>query len=320
MKSPFRYLLVACVLASAVCHAQTYPTKPVRLIIPFAPGGGNDILGRLIGGKLAELIGQQVVIDNRAGAGGTIGAELAAKAVPDGYTLVIGHIGTLAVNPTLYPKLAYDPLRDFQPISLFAKVANMMVIHPSLPARSVKDLIALARAKPGMLVYGSGGNGGAGHLATEYFKLLARVDIRHIPYKGTGPALVDLLAGQTQLIFAGIPGTVAHVNAGRLRPLAVSTSKRLAVFPDVPTVAETVPGYEATQWYGVLAPTGTPAAVVSRLNREIDTGLKDPRIQERLVAGGSEPFASTPEEFSAFIKAEIARWAPVIKAAAIRVD
>jgi tripartite-type tricarboxylate transporter receptor subunit TctC len=321
MKSPFRYLLVACVLASAVCHAQTYPTKPVRLIIPFAPGGGNDILGRLIGGKLAELIGQQVVIDNRAGAGGTIGAELAAKAVPDGYTLVIGHIGTLAVNPTLYPKLAYDPLRDFQPISLFAKVANMMVIHPSLPARSVKDLIALARAKPGMLVYGSGGNGGAGHLATEYFKLLARVDIRHIPYKGTGPALVDLLAGQTQLIFAGIPGTVAHVNAGRLRPLAVSTAKRLAAFPDIPTVAEAaIPGYEATQWYGVLAPTGTPAAVVSRLNREIDTGLKDPRIQERLVAGGSEPFASTPEEFSAFIKAEIARWAPVIKAAAIRVD
>lgn len=320
MKSPFRYLLVACVLASAVGHAQTYPVKPVRLIIPFAPGGGNDILGRLIGGKLAELIGQQVVIDNRAGAGGTIGAELAAKAAPDGYTLVIGHIGTLAVNPTLYPKLAYDPLRDFQPISLFAKVANMMVIHPSLPVKSVKDLIALARAKPGMLVYGSGGNGGAGHLATEYFKLLAKVDIRHIPYKGTGPALVDLLAGQTQLIFAGIPGTVAHVKSGRLRPLAVSTAKRLAVFPDVPTVAETVPGYEATQWYGVLAPTGTPAAVVSRLNREIDTGLKDPRIQERLVAGGSEPFASTPEEFSAYIKAEIARWAPVIKAAAIRVD
>lgn len=320
MKSPFRYLLVACVLASAVSHAQTYPTKPVRLIIPFAPGGGNDILGRLIGGKLSELIGQQVVIDNRAGAGGTIGAELAAKAAPDGYTLVIGHIGTLAVNPTLYPKLAYDPLRDFQPISLFAKVANMMVIHPSLPAKSVKDLIALARAKPGMLVYGSGGNGGAGHLATEYFKLLAKVDIRHIPYKGTGPALVDLLAGQTQLIFAGIPGTVAHVKSGRLRPLAVSTAKRLAIFPDVPTVAETVPGYEATQWYGVLAPTGTPAAVVSRLNREIDTGLKDPRIQERLVAGGSEPFASTPEEFSAYIKAEIARWAPVIKAAAIRVD
>lgn len=320
MKSPFRYLLAVCALASAVCSAQTYPVKPVRLIIPFAPGGGNDILGRLIGGKLSELIGQQVVIDNRAGAGGTIGAELAAKAVPDGYTLVIGHIGTLAVNPTLYQKLPYDPLKDFQPISLFAKVANMMVIHPSLPAKSVKELIALAQAKPGVLVYGSGGNGGAGHLATEYFKLLTKVDIRHIPYKGTGPALVDLLAGQTQLIFAGIPGTVSHVKAGRLRPLAVSTAGRLAVFPDVPTVAETVPGYEATQWYGVLAPAGTPAAIVSRLNKEIDAGLKDPRIQERLVAGGSEPFASTPEEFSAFIKAEIARWAPVIKAAAIRVD
>ena len=220
MKSLFSYLLMACALVPAVCSAQTYPAKPVRLIIPFAPGGGNDILGRLIGGKLAELIGQQVVIDNRAGAGGTIGAELAAKAVPDGYTLVIGHIGTLAVNPTLYQKLPYDPLKDFQPISLFAKVANMMVIHPSLPVKSVKELIVLAKAKPGVLVYGSGGNGGAGHLATEYFKLLTKVDIRHIPYKGTGPALVDLLAGQTQLIFAGIPGTVSHVKEGRLRPLA----------------------------------------------------------------------------------------------------
>lgn len=322
MKSPLGCLLTACALALAACNvqAQAYPTKPIRLIIPFAPGGGNDVLGRLIGGKLSELIGQQVVIDNRAGAGGTIGAELAAKAAPDGYTLVIGHIGTLAVNPTLYRRLPYDPLKDFQPVSLFAKVANMMVVHPSLPAKSVKELIALAKAKPGVLVYGSGGNGGAGHLATEYFKLLAKVDIRHIPYKGTGPALIDLLAGQTQLIFAGIPGTVPHVRAGKLRPLAVSTSARLAIFPDVPTVAETVPGYEATQWYGVLAPAGTPAAVVSRLNKEIARALKDPQLEERLVASGSEPLPSTPEAFSAFIKSEISRWEPVIKAAGIRVD
>lgn len=301
--------------------AQEYPTKPVRLIIPFAPGGSNDILGRLIGAKLSETLGQQVVIDNRPGAGGSIGVELAARSAPDGYTLVIGHIGTLAVNPTLYRRLPYNPLKDFQPISMLAKVANIMVVHPSVPAKSVKELIALAKAKPGSLVYGSGGNGGAGHLATEYFKLMAKIDMVHVPYKGTGPAVVDLMAGQTHLVFAGIPGIIAQVRAGRLRALGVSTSKRLAIFPDVPTIAEAgVPGYEATQWYGVLAPAGTPKAVVARLNKEIVSALQTTQMQERLAADGSEPLASTPEEFLDFIKEEIARWAPVIKAAGIRVD
>jgi len=301
--------------------AQEYPTKPVRLIIPFAPGGSNDILGRLIGAKLSETLGQQVVIDNRPGAGGSIGVELAARSAPDGYTLVIGHIGTLAVNPTLYRRLPYNPLKDFQPISMLAKVANIMVVHPSVPVKSVKELIALAKAKPGSLVYGSGGNGGAGHLATEYFKLMAKIDMVHVPYKGTGPAIVDLMAGQTHLVFAGIPGIIAQVRAERLRALGVSTSKRLAVFPDVPTIAEAgVPGYEATQWYGVLAPAGTPKAVVARLNKEIVSALQTAPMQERLAADGSEPLASTPEEFFAFIKSEIARWAPVIKAAGIRVD
>lgn len=314
------FLVIAAMSVPAFCSAQAYPAKSVRLIIPFAPGGANDILGRLIGAKLSESMKQQFIIDNRAGAGGTIGADLAAKSPPDGYTLVIGHIGTLAVNPTLYKKLTYDPLKDFQAISLFAKVASVMVIHPSLPVKSVKDLVALAIRQPGALVYGSGGNGGAGHLATEYFKLMAKVDMGHIPYKGTGPALVDLLAGQTQLVFAGVPGAVAHIKTGRLRALGVSTSNRLPTLPDVPTVGETLPGYEATQWYGVLAPTGTPAAIVSRLNREIGDSLKDPKVQERLVSGGSEPFASTPEEFSAYIKSEIDHWAPIIKAAGIRVD
>jgi len=307
-------------LLPAVSAAQAYPAKPVRLIIPFAPGGGNDILGRIIGSRLSEALRQQFIIDNRAGAGGTIGAELAAKSPPDGYTLVIGHIGTLAVNPTLYKKLPYDPVRDFQPVSLFAKVASVMVVHPSLPVKSVKDLIALAKRRPGELVYGSGGNGGAGHLATEYFKLMAKIDMGHIPYKGTGPALIDLLAGQTQLVFGGVPGSIGHIKSGRLRALGVSTASRLPVLPDVPTVGESLPGYEATQWYGVLAPAGTPAPIVSVLNREIVSGLKDPKMQARLSDNGSEPFASTPEEFAAFIKSEIALWAPIIKAAGVRVD
>lgn len=314
-------VLAIIALCAAKAFGQDYPIKPVRLIIPFAPGGSNDILGRMIGTKLAEAMGQQVVIDNRAGAGGSIGVELAAKSAPDGYTLVIGHIGTLAVNPTLYKKLPYDPIKDLQTISMLAKVANIMVVHPSLPAKSVRELIALAKAKPGMLVYGSGGNGGAGHLATEYFKLMAKIDIEHIPYKGTAPAIIDLLAGQTQLVFGGIPGIGGHIRNGRLRALGVSTSKRLTIFPEVPTVAEVgVPGYEATQWYGVLAPAGTPNWVVARLNREIVHTLQNPQIQQRLADDGSEPLASTPEEFTAFIKSETARWAPVIKAAGIRAD
>lgn len=309
------------IAAAQEAGAQEYPARTIRLIIPFAPGGANDILGRLIAARLSESFGQQVVTDNRPGAGGSIGAELAAKSPPDGYTLVIGHIGTLAVNPTLYRKLGYNPVTDFQPISLMAKVPNIMVVHPSVPAKSVKELVALAKARPGALVYGSGGHGGAGHLATEYFKLMAKVDMVHVPYKGTGPALVDLLAGQTQLIFAGVPGIAAHVRSGRLRALGVSTGTRLAVFPELPTIAEAgVSGYEATQWYGVLAPAGTPKAVVDRLHREIVSAVKSKQMHERLMADGSEPVTSTPEEFASYIKSEIARWAPVIKAAGIRVD
>ena len=308
-------------LYGVAASAQDYPSKPVRLIIPFAPGGSNDILGRLIGNKLAEATGQQVVIDNRGGAGGSIGVDLAAKSAPDGYTLVIGHIGTLAVNPTLYKNLPYDPIKDLQPISMLAKVANIMVVHPSLPAKSVKELIALAKAKPGSLVYGSGGNGGAGHLATEYFKLMTKTDIVHIPYKGTAPATIDLLAGQTQLVFGGIPGIAGHVRNGKLRALGVSTSKRLVVFPEVPTIAEAgVPGYEATQWYGVLAPAGTPPVIVARLNKDIISALENAQVQQRLAEDGSEPLPSTPNEFTAFIKSETVRWAPVIKAAGIRAD
>jgi tripartite-type tricarboxylate transporter receptor subunit TctC len=312
---------ILCGLLASAATGQDYPQKPIRLIIPFAPGGSNDIIGRLLAARLTETLGQQVIPDNRAGAGGSIGAELAARSPPDGYTLVIGHIGTLSVNPTLYKKLAYNPVTDFAPISTIAKVANIMVVHPSVPAKSVQELIALAKQRPGTLTYGSGGTGGAGHLATEYFKLMAKVDITHVPYKGTGPALVDLIAGQTQLVFAGAPGIVGHMKAGRLRALGVSTARRLAVFPDVPTIAEAgVPGYEATQWYGLLAPAGTPAPIVDKLNREIASWVQTKALQERLVADGSEPFTTKPDEFLAFIKSEIARWAPVIQSAHISVN
>ncbi len=314
------WALLCCGVAASAA-GQEYPQKTIRLIIPFAPGGSNDIIGRLLATRLTETLGQQVIPDNRAGAGGSIGAELAAKSPPDGYTLVIGHIGTLAVNPTLYRRLAYNPVTDFAPISTIAKVANIMVVHPSLPVKSVPELLALVRSKPGALAYGSGGTGGAGHLATEYFKLMAKVDMVHVPYKGTGPALVDLIAGQTQVVFAGVPGIVGHVKSGRLRPLGVSTGRRLAVFPDLPTIAEAgVPNYEATQWYGVLAPAGTPGPIVDRLNREIASWVQTRQLQERLVAGGSEAFTTRPDEFLAFIKSEIERWAPVIKSANIMVN
>ncbi len=312
---------ILCSIAAGSAAAQEYPHKPIRLIIPFAPGGSNDIIGRLLAARLTTTLGQQVIPDNRAGAGGSIGAELAAKSPPDGYTLVIGHIGTLAVNPTLYRRLPYHPTTDFAPISTIAKVANIMVVHPSVPAKSVAEFIALAKKQPGALSYGSGGTGGAGHLATEYFKLMAKVDITHVPYKGTGPAVVDLMAGQTQLVFAGVPGIIAHVKSGRLRALGVSTTKRLAVFPDVPTIAEAgVPNFEATQWYGVLAPAGTPPAIVDKLNKEIASWVQTKQLQDRLVADGSEPFTTSPAQFLAFIKSETARWAPVIKSAHIIVN
>lgn len=314
-------IIGAMLLVPMSTWSQDYPTKLIRLIVPFAPGGTNDIYGRLIGVRLSETLRQQVVIDNRPGAGGSIGADLAAKSPSDGYTLVIGHIGTLAVNPTLYPKLPYDPVKDFQPISMLAKVANILVVHPSLPAKSVKELIALAKAKPGALVYGSGGVGGAGHLATEYFKMMAKINIVHVPYKGTGPALIDLLAGQTQLVFAGVPGIAPHVKAGKLRALGVSTVKRLAAFPLLATIDEAgVPGYEATQWYGVLAPAGTREPIVAKLNGAIVSALETAQMRERLAADGSEPFGSTPAEFLDFIKKEIVRWAPVIKAAGMRAE
>jgi tripartite-type tricarboxylate transporter receptor subunit TctC len=250
--------------------ADTWPTKPIRLVVPFTPGGSTDILARLVGQRLYEALGQQVIIDNRPGAGGTIGMEMAARAAPDGYTMVMGHIGTLAVNPTLYAKLTYDPVKDFEPVTLLAKIPNMMAVNPAVPVKSVKELIALAKAKPGTLTYGSGGNGSAAHLATEYFKLMAKVDMIHVPYRGTAPGVTDLIAGQINMMLTGVPPLIQHVKAGKLRGIAVATAQRLPLLPELPTIAEAgVPGYEATQWYGILVPAKTPPAVVKRLYDEI---------------------------------------------------
>lgn len=308
-------------LAAGPAAAQNYPTKPIRLVVPFTPGGSTDILARLIGQKLYESFGQQVIIDNRPGAGGNIGVDLVAKSVPDGYTLVMGHIGTFAVNPTLYTRLPYDPIKDFQPITLLAKIPNMLAVNPSLPAKSVKELIAMAKAKPGALNYGSGGNGSAAHLATEYFKLLAKVEIVHIPYRGTAPAVTDLIGGQISMMITGVPPLLQQVKAGKLRGIAVATAQRLPLLPELPTIAETgVPGYEATQWYGILVPAKTPPAVVAKLNAEIVKALQRPEVKERLAADAAEPVGNRPEEFGAYIKAEIARWAPVVKASGAKPD
>jgi tripartite-type tricarboxylate transporter receptor subunit TctC len=309
--------LLSCACGTAA--AQNYPTKPIRLIAPFSTGGSTDLLARIMGQKLTEAWGQQVIVENRGGAGGTIGVELAARAAPDGYTLVMGHIGTFGANPTLYPKLPYDAIRDFAPVTLLAMVPNGMAVHPALPVRSVGDFIALARAKPGQLLYGSGGSGSAAHLAMVYFELLAKVKLTHIPYKGTGPAIYDLIAGHTSTMITGMAALMPHIKSEKLRLIAVGTAKRLAVVPDTPTINEAgVPGYEVTQWYGILAPAATPRDIVMKLNAELVKALHQPEVRERLAADGTVPVGDTPEEFATHIKTEIARWAPVVKASGAR--
>jgi tripartite-type tricarboxylate transporter receptor subunit TctC len=313
------FLAAALALFAGGASAQAWPSKPIRIVVPFTPGGSTDILGRAIGQKLAESLGQQVIVENRPGAGGSIGAEAVARAAPDGYTLLMGHIGTLAVNPSLYPKLGYDVLRDFAPVAWVARVTNVLVVHPSVPARSVPELVKLAREQPGRLRYGSGGNGSAAHLAVEYFKLRTQTDIVHVPYKGTGPAVTDLLGGQIELMMSGAPALMPHVRAGKLRALAISSVQRIDLVADLPTIAESgVAGFEAIQWYGLVAPAGTPAPIVARLNAEVNRALATPELKGRLVAEGAEAAPATPREFGAFIAAEIERWRPVIQQAGLK--
>jgi tripartite-type tricarboxylate transporter receptor subunit TctC len=324
MKLKALSLAVAALAASAFGTAHSapdkYPSKPVRLVVPFTPGGSTDILARLVAKQITDTFGEQCIIDNRPGAGGTIGMEIAARAAPDGYTLVMGHIGTLAVNPALYSKLSYDPIRDFQPITLVAMIPNMMTVNPKIPVKTVKEVIALAQSKPGTLNYGSGGNGSAAHLATEYFKLMTKTDLTHIPYKGTAPAVTDLIAGNISLMITGVPPQLAFVKSGRLRGIAVATPRRLPMFPDLPAINETVKGYEATQWYGILAPAAVPKAYIAKLNAALVKALHSPEAKERLATEAAEPVGNSPEEFGRFIRAEIARWAPVVKQSGARPD
>lgn len=301
--------------------AANYPVKPVRFIAPFPPGGSTDLLARLVAQKLTEAWGQQVIVENRGGAAGTIGVELAARSAPDGYTIVMGHVGTFGVNPTLYPKLSYDAVRDFAPITVLATVPNGMAVHPSLPVKTARDFVSLAKAKPGELLYASGGSGSASHLAGEYFKLLTKIEMVHVPYKGTAPAMISMISGQTTMTITGMVALMPHVKSGRLKLLGVATLNRLAIMPNVPTINESgVPGYDANQWYGVLAPAATPRDIVTKLHADIAKVLARPDVKERLAADGAEPVANTPEQFAAHIKAEIARWAPVVKASGAKPD
>lgn len=312
--------VLALALLTATAAAQTYPTRAVRVIVPFPPGAGVDIVARTVMPRLAEALGQQFVIDNRAGASGNLGAEVAARAAPDGYTLLFTP-ASVASSQALYPKLGYNLVNDLEPISMVAAAPFVLVVHPSLPVRSVKELIAMAKARPGQLLYASTGNGGSPHLATELFKQQAKIDITHIPYKGTPPAVTDLIAGQVSMMFANTLSVLPYVNSGRLRALAISSAKRSAAAPSLPTIAEGgMPGFDSTTWFGVLIPTGAPRDIVARLGTELRRIVHTKALGESLIAQGADPIGSSAEEFAARIKSDIAKWTVTIKAAGVRAE
>jgi len=305
--------------ATGAAYAQqSYPVRPVRLVVPSSPGGGTDITARIIAPRLGEFLGQQVVVENRPGAGTMIGGEVVARAAPDGYTLLMG-ISTLAINPAMYRKVPYDALRDFAPISQVVSLPNILVVHPSLPVKTVKELIAFARARPGQINFASAGVGTNPHLSMELFLSMAGLKMIHVPYKGSGQGVIDLLAGHVSVMTPSIITALSYVRNGRLRALGVTSAKRAAGAPDIPTIAEAgLPGYEAVQWFGVLAPAGTPREIVTRLHGEIVRVLQVGDVRQRLVQDGAEPVGSTPEEFGAFIRAETAKWAKVARDIGIR--
>jgi len=326
IRHPARVLSAATfALATGVgalqAHAQSYPARPVRIIVPFAPGGSTDIVARVIARSLSDTWRQPVLVENRPGAGGTIGVDHVAKSAADGHTLIFGHVGTFGFGPSLYAKLPYDPIKDFSPIALFAAVPNMLAVHPTLPAKSVKELVALARARPGALNYASAGSGSASHLAVEYFKLLTKTDIVPIAYRGTGPMLVDMMAGHTLLTITGVPPLAPHVQSGRLRALAAGSAKRLPRYPDLPTIAQSgYPEYEVTTWYGLLAPAKTPNETILWINAELLKLLARQDVRDLLALQAAEPLGSSPEAFGAHIQREIERWGLVIKAAGVRIE
>ena len=312
-------LSLLCLAAGAV--AQPYPAKPVRIVIPFPPGGGTDSIVRAFSTRFAEVLGQSLVLDNRSGANGNVGTELVAKSPPDGYTLLKNGSGTLAINPSLYSRLPYDPLRDFAPIGLTVLQPHVLTVHPSIPVRSVADLVRLAKSQPGKLNFASSGNGSLAHLGGELFKAAAAIDVVHVPYKGAAPALVDLLGGQVHMVFASSPAVMPHVKSKRLRALAVTTNKRIAVMPEVPTVIESgLTDFVLIGWYGLLAPAGTPASIVNRLSADLAKTLRFADVRERLNGLGLEIESSTPEEFGRFMAAEIEKYAKVVRSANIRID
>src|SRR4051794_2798496 len=310
----------ACALLVAPTSAA-YPDKPVRLIMPYPAGGSIDTAGRAVAQKLADTFSQQIVIDNRTGAGGVIGTETAARAVPDGYTLVIGGTGTLALSPHLHRKLPYDPVRDFAPVTMLIASPYVIVVHPSVAANNVKELIALAKAKPGQINYASGGAGSAPHFASEMFNTAAGVKLTHVPYKGSTPGVIDLIGGQVQVMFTGIPSVIAYIKSNRLRALAVTGKTRTAALPDVPTVIESgVPGYVVSPWVGLLVPARTPAPIVAMLHRETVKALRSPALTERFAVEGVDPVGDTPEHFAAYIKDEIVKWGKVVKDTGMRAE
>jgi tripartite-type tricarboxylate transporter receptor subunit TctC len=307
--------------AAAGAVAQTYPTQPIKIVVPFTAGGTTDILARTIGQKLGESLHQPVIVENRPGAGGNIGADVVAKSKPDGYTLVMGTIGTQSINASLYEKMPYDSARDFAPITLVAIVPNILMVHPSVPAKSVGELIQLAKSKPGVLNFASSSTGGSPHLSGEMFKQMTGVDIVHVPYKGSAPAITDLLGGQVSMMFDNMPSGLPHVKAGKLRALGVTSAKRSAAAPEIPTIAESgVPGYEVDSWFGILAPAGTPREIVNKLNVEIVKILRMPEVKQRLAEQGAEPVGNTPEQFAEHIRKETIKWARVVKASGAKVD
>ena len=318
-----RMVVVAAflVLSTSAAIAQTWPAKPIRIVVPFPAGGSTDIVGRLLADKLSQSLGQAVVVDNRAGAGGTSGSDVAAKSAPDGYTFLLGTSSTHAIAPALYPKLAYDPVKDFAPVSLVGTATILMVVHPSVPAKSVAEFVALAKAKPGAMMFGSTGNGSVSHLTAEYFKSLAGIDMQHVPYKGDAPMTLDLVAGRVQVAFGTAVAFLPQVQAGKLNALAVTDARPSPVAPQLPTVAASgLPGFEVLQWFGLLAPAGTPREIVARLNADVGKALQHPDVQEKLKGLGMQIVGGPPEQFGSFMRAEAVKWARIVKDSGAKVD
>lgn len=316
----FFFLLISLFYAAAG-YSQTYPAKPIRFVVSFPPGGSADFVARSIAPRLGERLGQQVIVENRPGAGGNIGVDIVAKAAPDGHTIGLAAAGALSLNSSLYSNMPFNPEKDLAPITLLAMTPFVLIANPSLPAADLRELIAAAKTKPGSIAFGHGGNASAMHLSGELLKMMAGIDLTAVPYKGSGPVAIDVLGGQIPLGVVDVPSAIANVKAGKIKALAVTTSRRISVAPEIPTFAEAgVPGYESIGWFGAVAPAGTPAPIISRLNAEMAAALAAPEVRERVLAAGVEPLTDTPQEFAAFIRAENRKWAQVIKSAKVKVE